>query len=85
MKKAILGLLLSSIFIIGAKGCNEPVCDPEDTRCSDLNAQVCNSHGEWETVMNCQEVTPEGEDSFVCCAFEGNHTCLPAILCEGGE
>ena len=52
------------------------VCEQLQTRCLDNAAQVCNSHGQWESVMDCDDV--EGRDtSWLCGEDEGEHTCLP--------
>ncbi len=50
------------------------VCEQLETQCAEDVAQVCDSQGRWQDVMDCQGVEP-GEWS---CAHDGEeHTCIP--------
>jgi len=71
-----VGMMLIALAL-SATGCG--VCVAEATRCQGQTAQICDSRGRWQTVMDCDAV--QGDSVFSCVEdADGDHTCLP----EGG-
>lgn len=66
-------------------GCST-VCKIDETRCNGNHAEVCDANGQWQIIMNCDEVVG-GEDPWVCCAASTDagpiHACLPS--CEASD
>lgn len=66
----ILGLTLT--------GC-PAVCESLQSRCAHNVVEVCDSHGQWQPIMNCDEI---GSQSFIdpvvwSCGYESDsHTCV---------
>lgn len=64
-----------------------PECAPLATRCVDNAAEVCNSAGEWQVTLDCDDLPP-GE--WECCWQPGipgeplseGHTCLTVAECS---
>jgi hypothetical protein len=51
------------------------VCEHLQTRCAADVAQVCDSEGHWQNVMDCSNVEP---DEWRCAPdLDGEHTCRP--------
>ena len=68
------------LFVLAVAGC-APVCKTTATRCEGTLAQVCNAKGDWQRVMDCNEVRP---GQWRCAQPDaGLATCLPAD--GGGE
>ena len=85
MKKIILCLAL---LMLAAVACT-PVCQIKDTRCNGTAAEVCDSNGRWQLVMNCPDIKGQAGVNWTCCATRdaaGNeiHACLPEAECNGG-
>ena len=64
--------LVIVVLLLG--GCS--VCEPLMQRCLNNSAQLCNSAGRWNTVMDCSTVKPK-EKQWTCTKVKKVHTCLP--------
>jgi len=54
-------------------------CDPEASRCSVNLVQICDSDGNWVTILDCSEVS--AEEPFSCQQdTDGLHACLPSVV-----
>lgn len=68
--------LIVVVAVMFLSGC-AAVCEPLVTRCANNQVQVCNSAGQWSTVLDCSATEPgnwtcgEGEGEG-----EGELTCL---------
>ncbi len=73
MKKIIL------IVILFFLACDQE-CDPEQSRCADNAAEICDGDGEWATVTDCAALGPAWACVYV--EAEDLHTCI--ISTDGG-
>jgi len=81
--------LLLVLLTTGLNACI-PVCETKQTRCNGTQAEVCDSNGRWQQVMDCSKVVDPKGASWSCCPVrEGDagivHTCLPAGEHAGGD
>ena len=49
--------LLPLILCATLAGCPTPVCPTLATRCSGQTVELCGSDGQWQTVVDCAEVS----------------------------
>lgn len=69
-------LVLLACFV---PACPGPVCHHLQTRCANDVIQICDSHGRWQTVIDCDEIEPNEWD----CMFDGvDHTCIEVVRHE---
>lgn len=74
----VLVLMVSGLLSVALMACPPAagVCIHLQTQCATDVAQVCDTHGQWETITDCAEV--EGDSPFTCQEDdEGDHVCLP--------
>lgn len=76
--KTLILISLLALVLMGGEGC-EKGCIPKETRCLEQRAQICNSDGVWNDVIDCSESTPGG---FVCCVKDGDAYCEQEALCQ---
>lgn len=91
MTKLIAAALLAAIVM--TPGCRVPEqCVPGQTRCAGAQVQICDSGGRYQTFLDCDQVTAQSEQDFMCCPLteivDGGeevpaHTCLPVLECRG--
>jgi len=68
-------VMTAAVALLACPG-GAAVCEQLRSRCDGNVAQVCNSHGRWEPVMDCDQV--EGQDMAWACGMEEEEaTCLP--------
>ena len=83
MRETMIVLALAATL----KAC-VPVCTSMQTRCNGPYVEICDSGGQWQRVMTCDDVSG-GDEPWVCCATEIDggmeHTCLPESECGGDE
>lgn len=67
------------LFAVLACGCPTPVCPTLATRCIENRVELCGSDGQWQTIVNCDEVTSGGEWACGTTREDGQeiNTCLP--------
>lgn len=61
-------------------GCPAPaaVCTHLETRCADNVAQLCDTRGQWQDVVDCEGVASPTQLRWSCVEDdEGDHVCLP--------
>jgi hypothetical protein len=56
-------------------------CTHLQTQCAANAAQVCDTHGQWETITDCAAV--EGDSPFTCQVDPEDAEAIPACLPEG--
>lgn len=66
-------LMIVLVFAVAGCPSTAAVCIHLETQCAEDVAQVCDTQGRWEDVMDCSTVEP-GEWS--CGVEEDEHTCL---------
>lgn len=72
------------LLTVALFGCHDN-CKSESTRCQDDQVQICNSEGDWETVIDCVDVEP---GLWECCEdyfdYDGEllTSCVPLDTCE---
>ncbi len=93
------GTIIIAYFILSSMtiGC-VPVCEYDTTSCDGSLVRICNADEQWQTIMNCDEVSSVANEPFVCCLveFEGIegiegiegvkeliHACVPESECKG--
>jgi len=75
--------LLPILFLM-VLSCQEE-CKSGEDRCQADNVQICNSEGDWYTVLDCTTVTP---DLWECCVTGVEYEtivmadCVPLDSCE---
>jgi len=63
-------VIISVVFLTA---CPAAVCEHLQTRCADDVAQVCDSRGRWQNVMDCSGVET---GAWECGVDDGEHTCI---------
>jgi hypothetical protein len=87
----MMKLLLVLIPALAICACGpEKKCLVNETRCSGVEVQVCESDGRWATFMDCDEVSGFSGGQWDCAPLEdgSGHTCLPVptdATVDGGE
>jgi len=58
-------------------------CAAEETRCDGTAVEVCASDGVWEPIMDCEAVSNDSTNNYVCCLdpMDGTYSCLLADQC----
>ena len=64
-------LIVLSVLFLGA--CSASLCRSYQSRCSDNIVQICDSRGQWQTVMDCSSVV---HGDWECGVDDGEHTCV---------
>jgi hypothetical protein len=74
MRYIIAILLTLTLFLTGCAECTKLA-----TRCLDNQAQLCNTRGKWEVVMDCTKLKRKAVDpDWVCRTMQdGMCTCMP--------
>ncbi len=76
-------IALTIAFVLGwlATGCPAPVCPTLATRCEGSRVELCDSSGQWMTVLDCAEVARTSGGEWACGETredgEEINACLP--------
>lgn len=73
-------VVLTFLLAVLLTGCPTPVCAPNDTKCAENVALICDPHGAWVELMWCDE-GGIGQPGWVCCPTDDGCTCLPEEEC----
>ncbi|MCP4678736.1 MAG: hypothetical protein GY854_25145 [Deltaproteobacteria bacterium] len=67
------------------------VCEVNETRCTGVRVEICDSEGQWAEVMDCTEVESFDGNAWACCPVQSpdipggqGHACLPVDECGDG-
>lgn len=69
------------LLVLLVSGCPTPVCPVLATRCTGQVVELCGSDGQWQTVVDCDEVARTSGGEWTCGETredgEEINTCLP--------
>ena len=75
------GMKFFLVMLVFLAGCPAAVCQHLESQCANNVAQICDSHGQWEEIMNCGNVLAvdplRGSASWTCQEVPDGHACLP--------
>ena len=64
-------------FVFVVTSCSDQ-CETETTRCAGNAVEICNADGDWDVVMECDDVWSIDGASWQCCVdTDGESTCFP--------
>ena len=79
-------LILIVPLLLAAQCRGSDGCEVEDTRCDGEVVEICASDNVWEMVVDCEAVSGDSQNQYVCCVdpLDGMHSCLLADECDTG-